>query len=136
MVQKELFMHLIGYNLIRAVMLQSAHRHDAPLERLSFKGSVDAVRQYGTAISQAKTKAKAARLVRELLRVLVRRSGPSSPRSPRTARRQAPPQALLPSDQTAPSICRNPPPWQIPRRCSTLNPVKTSFLTKRHSGQS
>ena len=42
-------MHLIGYNLIRAVMLQSAHRHDAPLERLSFKGSVDAVRQYGTA---------------------------------------------------------------------------------------
>ncbi len=97
MVQKELFMHLIGYNLIRAVMLQSAHRHDAPLERLSFKGSVDAVRQYGTAISQAKTKAKAARLVRELLRVLAADLVPHRPgrQEPRAVKRRPKPYSLL-----------------------------------------
>src|SRR5580692_13159540 len=35
MVQKEFFLHLIGYNLIRALMLQTLRRSDAPLERLS-----------------------------------------------------------------------------------------------------
>lgn len=70
MVQKEFFMHLIGYNLIRAVMLQTARRHDVPLERLSFKGSLDAVRQFSGVIARARTNSRAAALVRELLRVL------------------------------------------------------------------
>jgi len=70
MVQKEFFMHMIGYNLIRAAMVETVRKHNVPLERLSFKGSVDSVRQFSIAISKAKTKTRAATLVRELLRVL------------------------------------------------------------------
>jgi Transposase DDE domain len=97
MVQKEFFMHLIGCNLIRAVMLQSARRHDAPLERLSFKGSVDAVRQYSPAIAQAKTKAAAARLVKQLLAVLASDLVPHRPgrQEPRAVKRRPKPYSLL-----------------------------------------
>lgn len=62
MVRKEFFMHLIGYNLIRALMLQTARRHDVALERLSFKGSVDAVRHFSGAIARARSKSRAAAL--------------------------------------------------------------------------
>jgi hypothetical protein len=97
MVQKEIFMHLISYNLIRAVMLQTVRRHDVPLERLSFKGSVDAVRQFSSAIAQAKTKARAARLVQELLRVLAADLVPHRPgrREPRAVKRRPKPYSLL-----------------------------------------
>jgi len=57
---------MIGYNLIRAVMVETVRKHDVALERLSFKGSVDSVRQYSLAIARAKTKNKAAELVKEL----------------------------------------------------------------------
>jgi hypothetical protein len=40
-VRKEIFMHLMAYNLIRALMWQAAARHGAPLHRLSFAGTVD-----------------------------------------------------------------------------------------------
>lgn len=45
MVEKELLIHLITYNLVRALMQKAAHNHDVPLGRLSFKGSLDALRQ-------------------------------------------------------------------------------------------
>ncbi len=79
-------------------MLPDAHRHDAPLERLSFKGSVDACAPVSrTAISQAKTKAKAARLVRELLRVLLADLVPHRPgrQEPRAVKRRPKPYSLL-----------------------------------------
>ncbi|HZM04752.1 MAG TPA: IS4 family transposase [Candidatus Saccharimonadales bacterium] len=97
MVQKEFFMHLIGDNLIRALMLQSARRHDAPLERLSFKGSVDAVRHDSAALAQAKTKTKAAQLAKELLRVLAADLVPDRPgrREPRAVKRRPKPYSLL-----------------------------------------
>ena len=37
---KEIYMHLVAYNLIRALMWQAAEEHDRPLHRLSFAGSV------------------------------------------------------------------------------------------------
>jgi hypothetical protein len=97
MVQKELFMHLIGYNLIRALMLQTVRRHDVPLERLSFKGGVDAVRQFSAAIARARTNAKAAALVRELLRLLAADLVPERPgrREPRAVKRRPKPYSLL-----------------------------------------
>jgi len=97
MVQKEFFMHLIGYNLIRAVMLQTARRHAVPLERLSFKGSVDAVRQFSGTLAQAKTKASAARLVKELWRVLAADLVPPRPgrQEPRAVKRRPKPYSLL-----------------------------------------
>jgi len=52
MVLKELEMHLIAYNLIRAFMGQAALSCDVPLERLSFKGTLDTSRQYAQAIAR------------------------------------------------------------------------------------
>jgi hypothetical protein len=40
-VRKELYMHLLAYNLIRCLMAQAAARHGRPLHRLSFAGTVD-----------------------------------------------------------------------------------------------
>ena len=46
---------LIAHNLIRCVMAAAARAHAAALERLSFKGTVDARRQYSAVLAQART---------------------------------------------------------------------------------
>lgn len=40
-VRKEIYMHLLAYNLIRCLMWQAASEHGRPLHRLSFAGTVD-----------------------------------------------------------------------------------------------
>jgi hypothetical protein len=40
-VRKEIYMHLLTYNLIRCLMWQAASKHGRPLHRLSFAGTVD-----------------------------------------------------------------------------------------------
>jgi hypothetical protein len=45
-VRKEIVMFAIAHNLIRATMQQSALIHQTDLSRLSFKSSVDTLRQY------------------------------------------------------------------------------------------
>jgi hypothetical protein len=42
MAQKEAYSRLIAHNLIRGILAQAAARHHAALERISFKGSLDA----------------------------------------------------------------------------------------------
>lgn len=46
MIEKELLMHAIAYNAIRALMLRSAVEHQQELGRISFKGAVDLLRQW------------------------------------------------------------------------------------------
>lgn len=46
MIEKELLMHAIAYNAIRAPSLQSARSHQQELGRISFKGAVDLLRQW------------------------------------------------------------------------------------------
>jgi hypothetical protein len=46
MVEKELMMHLIAYNLIRSVMLQASQTYHQPVEGISFKGTVSTIRQW------------------------------------------------------------------------------------------
>jgi hypothetical protein len=46
MVEKELLMHAIAYNMIRALILESAAEHQQELGRISFKGTVDLLRQW------------------------------------------------------------------------------------------
>ena len=46
MVAKEIVMHAIAYNLIRALMQDIAHSQAVVLSRVSFKGTVDALRQW------------------------------------------------------------------------------------------
>tara|TARA_R110001592_G_C13097828_1_gene743928 strand:- start:11 stop:1219 length:1209 start_codon:yes stop_codon:yes gene_type:complete len=46
MVEKELWMHLIAYNLIRATMNEAAKTHHVSNERISFKGTIATIRQW------------------------------------------------------------------------------------------
>ncbi len=52
MIHKELEMHLIAYNFIRSLMAEAASVCQAPLDRLSFKGTLDTARQYSHVIAQ------------------------------------------------------------------------------------
>ena len=52
MIQKELEMHLIAYNLIRAFMGEAAFTCEVRVERLSFKGTLDTARQYGQGMAR------------------------------------------------------------------------------------
>lgn len=90
MVQKEVYMHLIAYNLIRMIMAQAAQTHQAPLERISFKGTLDALRQFGHAMCQARSQRKRTQLWDQLLRTLAADLVPERPnrREPRAVKRQ------------------------------------------------
>jgi hypothetical protein len=86
MLQKEIYAHLIAHNLIRCTMAQAATEHAAPLERISFKGTLDALRQFTQAMTQARTKKKRSELWGKLLETLARdlvpeRSGRREPRA-------------------------------------------------------
>lgn len=45
-VEQELWMHVIAYNLIRALMTKAANAHGAAIETLSFKGTLATIRQW------------------------------------------------------------------------------------------
>ncbi len=46
MIERELWMHALAYNLVRALLLETARAHAVPLERLSFKGALDALQAW------------------------------------------------------------------------------------------
>jgi len=97
MVHKELEMFFIAYNLIRALMVQSAVINDVALERMSFKGTVDSVRQFSLALAQARSKRKQNQLIAQLLEVIARDRVPDRPgrREPRAVKRRPKPFQLL-----------------------------------------
>ncbi|MFT5607465.1 MAG: hypothetical protein ACI9PZ_001267, partial [Parvicella sp.] len=55
MVRKEIVMHMIVYNCIRQLMFESAQRFGAEARRVSFKGSVQAIRQWEPHLNQARS---------------------------------------------------------------------------------
>jgi hypothetical protein len=61
MIEKELAMHVLGYNLVRCVMQESAHLHHVDLRDLSFKGSLDTLRQFAAAFESLPPKPKVQR---------------------------------------------------------------------------
>jgi hypothetical protein len=86
MVHKELEMFFIAYNLIRCLMVEAAKTHAVSIDRLSFKGTVDSVRQFGVAIAQARSRKKKDQLMARLLEIIAQdqvpeRPGPSEPRA-------------------------------------------------------
>jgi hypothetical protein len=70
MVRQEAYAHLIAHNLIRGVMTQAATAHGVGLDRISFKGALDAIRQFTQALAQARSKGKRQELWAELLQTL------------------------------------------------------------------
>lgn len=53
MIRRELHMHMIAYNFVRALMLRSALAHAKPLDRISFKGVCDTLRQWAPHLAVA-----------------------------------------------------------------------------------
>ena len=87
MIERELRMHFIAYNLIRCVMQQSAITHDVDLERVSFKGCMDTVREFSNAMQGFEDKPRTVKaLVAEMLWAIAhdlnpKRPGRSEPRA-------------------------------------------------------
>lgn len=94
--------------------MEASQKHQAPLERLSFKGSVDAVRQFSGALAQARSKQKRQALLARLLEVIADDAVP---------RCQASSQTLYLVDGSQAHIQRNSPPeqklWEKPSKIRT-----------------
>jgi hypothetical protein len=70
MANKELLAGLVSHNLVRCLMAQSARDYDLPLDRISFKGSLDGWRQFSYALAQARSHTKRQQLWDLLLQTL------------------------------------------------------------------
>ena len=88
--QREIYTRLIAHNLIRCTMAKAAAEQPAPLDRLSFKGSLDALRHFTLAMTRARSKARRRRLWDLLSRTLARDLVPERParREPRAIKRK------------------------------------------------
>lgn len=98
MIEKELCMNAIAYNLIRCVMQEAAQRHAVDLGLISFKGSVDAVRHFADIIHASAGKPRRqSQLYDELLAIIA--SDPLQCRpnrsEPRARKRRPKPYQLL-----------------------------------------
>ena len=78
-------------------MAEAVDSYSVDLERVSFKGTVDGVRQYSAAIAQARSKRMRRQLWDDLLINLVRDQVPERPdrREPRAVKRRPKPYPLL-----------------------------------------
>lgn len=94
---KELLAGLVAYNLVRVTMIEAACRHGAPLDRLSFKGTVDGLRHYGPRMARARSQTALRRLRRGLFHAVAKDLVPKRPgrREPRAIKRRPKPFAYL-----------------------------------------
>jgi len=68
MVRKQIAMFAIAYNLIRAAMQQAATIHSSDLDRISFKATVDTIRQYNSALNSTRDKPRIQkRIIEEMM---------------------------------------------------------------------
>lgn len=92
MVHRELQMHFIAYNLLRSLMAEAALQCHVPLDRLSFKGTLDAAQEYSRAINQipARQRGRRHQLYLELLATIAEDLVPYRPdrREPRCQKRR------------------------------------------------
>src|SRR3954452_8570176 len=79
MAEKELLAYLVAHNLVRCLIAEAVATYKVELERVSFKGSVDALRQYSNAISQARNRKMRTQLWEDLLLNLARDLVPDRP---------------------------------------------------------
>jgi hypothetical protein len=97
MIHRELEMFFIAYNLIRCLMTQASRNGEVELQRLSFKGSVDSVRQFSAALAQARSRRKQKELIDKLYATMAADTVPERPgrREPRAVKRRPKPCAWL-----------------------------------------
>ena len=97
MAEKELLAYLVAHNLVRCLIAEAVSRHCVDLQRVSFKGSLDALRQYSDAIGKARNQMMRRQLWEDLLRNLARdlvRRRPNR-HEPRAVKRRPKPHPLL-----------------------------------------
>jgi hypothetical protein len=86
MIRKEILMHFIAYNCIRHLMFEAAREACLPVRSVSFKGSLQALRNWEPHLNQAKvSKAERFRLISDLYEAMTdtpvrHRPGRSEPR--------------------------------------------------------
>jgi hypothetical protein len=86
-IRREVQIHLIAYNLVRALMVRAGSLHHVPVRRISFKGSLDTLRHWADAIhASAKHPKKQAELIAQMLAIIAgdtlpHRPGRSEPRA-------------------------------------------------------
>lgn len=97
MAEKELLAYLVAHNLIRCVMAEAVARYAVDLERVSFKGTVDALRQYSQAMGKAPSRKMRRQLWEDLLLNLARDLVRHRPNrlEPRAVKRRPKPYPLL-----------------------------------------
>lgn len=97
LVEKEIWLQVIAYNLVRALMLEAAWKHGVELTRLSFKGTVDTLRQWTPLLAPTMFAFQRARL--ELLRIIATDQVPVRPNrvEPRARKRRPKSYQLLTS---------------------------------------
>lgn len=86
MIEREVLMHQIAYNMVRSLMQKSAHLHDVALSRISFKGTLDTLRHWSSVIAAAKTPRRQEALIDQMLALIAgdlvpERPGRSEPRA-------------------------------------------------------
>jgi len=88
LIEKEIWLQAIAYNLVRALMLEAAWTHGVELQRLSFKGTVDILRQWTPLFAPTMFAFKRAR--EELLRIIAADQVPARPNrvEPRARKRR------------------------------------------------
>lgn len=94
---KEIYMHFLAYNLIRALMWQAAQEHDRPLHRLSFAGTMQHFHAVAPYLWLFAGTQKARRLYQLLLSWIARDNLPYRPNrvEPRAVKRRPKEYALL-----------------------------------------
>lgn len=71
MARKELRMYVIAYNLIRGLMQEAAQAWQCPLDRISFKSSVDTLRLFDCPLNATRNQPRAQqRIINEMLRII------------------------------------------------------------------
>ena len=89
MIERELWMHALAYNLVRALLLEASLTHDIPIERLSFKGALAALHAWADRALRSRRHRRLAR--RTLLARLANDTVPLRPgRSEPRARKRRP----------------------------------------------
>jgi hypothetical protein len=124
LIEREVLLHRIAYNLIRCLMQRSAHLHRVALERISFKGSLDTLRQWTAVIAAAgETPRKQDQLIDQMLAAIARDPVPERPgrSEPRARKRRAKNYQLLtkPRHETGNLPRRNRPQKKHPKSSLT-----------------
>lgn len=96
MVRKEIWMHLLAYNLIRTVMAEAAERHELKPREVSFKGALQTLSAYRSLLEGA-TSEDMRRLTSEMLKAIASHRVGDRPNryEPRAIKRRPKPHDLL-----------------------------------------